>query len=391
MSVQMNAFEKADPAQQQRCGRYLIAVLRAVLRGETAPALPERLRWDEVYEMAKFQQLNAMVYAGVAPMLQSEPELAARWKKSCDQGMVQTLTQISEQPRLLAAFSAAGLRVLPVKGSAVRAAYPRPDFRQMGDIDLIIPHEQREQTDKLLQSLGYQTQPGTEEETEIDAELPPYLHVEIHEALLKSDDPNAAYYDDIWQRVEADKTLPGVFHLRTEDEYLYQLLHFIQHYEAAGVGIRQVLDIFLFQKTYGGQMDAAYLNQETEKLNIRAMRELVERLASFWFGDEPGTADEAVRELENFCFLSGLYGGYLSHLICLTRRTQKEQTGVLWKVKYLLHRLFPPFDNLCLRYPRLKKAPWLLPFYWVARLVDPTYWRTRFRYEMDSVRKTKQG
>ena len=385
----MNAIEQADQAQQLRCGQYLIAVLRAVLRREKAPALPDGLQWNDVYEMAKFQQLDAMAYAGVASRLQGETELAARWKKSADQGMVQTLTQMSEQPRLLSAFSAAGLRVLPVKGSAVRAAYPRPNFRQMGDIDLIIPQAQLAQTEQLLQSLGYQTKPGMEEETEIDGDLPPFLHVEIHEALLKTDDPNAAYYDDIWQRVEADEALPGVFHLRTEDEYLYQLLHFIQHYETAGVGIRQVLDIFLFRKMYDSQMDAAYLDRETEKLNIRAMRERVERLAAYWFGDASGTPDEAMQELETFCFLSGIYGGYLSHLICLARRTQKAQTGFGWKAKYLLHRLFPPFDNLCLRYPHLKQAPWLLPFYWVARLVDPTYWRTRFRYEMDSVRKAK--
>lgn len=385
MNAQMNTIEKEDPEQQLRCGRYLIAVLRAVLRGQSAPALPEQLSWNEVYEMAKFHSLSAMVLAGVEGQLSAEPELAARWKKGCDQCLVQALTQMSEQPRLLEAFSKAGLRALHVKGSALRALYARPDFRQMSDIDLIIPHEQLAQTEALMQQLGYQTKPGVEEECEIDCDLPPYLHIEVHDTLLKTDDPNCSYYDDIWQRAEPDPGLPGVFHLRTEDEYLYQLLHFIQHYETAGAGIRQVLDIYLFQQTYGSRMDADYLDRETEKLNIRPMRERVEKLAAFWFAETPPEADDALQEMEAFCFLSGIYGGYLSQLICLTRRKQKGGFG--WKVQYFLHRLFPPFDNLCLRYPRLKKMPWLLPFYWLCRLLDVSYWKDRFRYEFSSVKK----
>lgn len=229
-----NEKEQAEQRLRQRCGRYLVAVVRAVLRGEEAPALPPELSWKNVFWMANQHSLLAMVFAGVEKQLRAEPELQSRWKRACDECLVQTLTQMSEQPRILAAFSEAGLRVLPVKGNVLRALYARPDYRQMSDIDLIVPHEQLVQTEQLMQQLGYQTQPGVEEENELDCSLPPYLHVEVHDTLLKTNDENYRYYADIWQRAEPDADLPGVFHLRPEDEYLYLLLHFLQHYVEAG-------------------------------------------------------------------------------------------------------------------------------------------------------------
>ena len=385
-----NEKEQAEQRLRQRCGRYLIAVVRAVLRGEEAPALPPELSWENVFWMANQHSLLAMVFAGVEKQLRAEPELQNRWKRACDECLVQTLTQMSEQPRILAAFSEAGLRVLPVKGNVLRALYARPDYRQMADIDLIVPHEQLAQTEQLMQQLGYQTQPGVEEENELDCGLPPYLHVEVHDTLLKTNDENHCYYADIWQRAEPDADLPGVFHLRPEDEYLYLLLHFLQHYVDAGVGIRQVLDLYLFGQTYGGKMDADYLRRETEKLGIGPMRERVERLAAYWFANKPGAADKELQELEAFCFLSGSYGGYLSQRICLMRKKQKNESGVGWKLQYFWHRLFPPFAILCMRYPKLKTAPWLLPYFWLCRLFDFSYWKNNFHREMATLQQVEQ-
>lgn len=103
-----NEKEQAEQRLRQRCGRYLVAVVRAVLRGEEAPALPPELSWKNVFRMANQHSLLAMVFAGVEKQLRAEPELQSRWKQACDECLVQTLTQMSEQPRILAAFPKRG-------------------------------------------------------------------------------------------------------------------------------------------------------------------------------------------------------------------------------------------------------------------------------------------
>lgn len=156
------------------------------------------------------------------------------------------------------------------------------------------------------------------------------------------------------------------------------------------VRYRQVLDLYLFGQTYGGKMDADYLRRETEKLDIGPMRERVEQLAAYWFANKPGAADKELRELEAFCFLSGSYGGYLSQRICLMRKKQKNESGVGWKLQYFWHRLFPPFAILCMRYPKLKTAPWPLPYFWLCRLFDFSYWKNNFHREMATLQQVEQ-
>lgn len=156
------------------------------------------------------------------------------------------------------------------------------------------------------------------------------------------------------------------------------------------VRYRQVVDLYLFGQTYGGKMDADYLRRETEKLDIGPMRERVEQLAAYWFANKPGAADKELRELEAFCFLSGSYGGYLSQRICLMRKKQKNESGVGWKLQYFWHRLFPPFAILCMRYPKLKTAPWLLPYFWLCRLFDFSYWKNNFHREMATLQQVEQ-
>ena len=156
------------------------------------------------------------------------------------------------------------------------------------------------------------------------------------------------------------------------------------------VRYRQVVDLYLFGQTYGGKMNADYLRRETEKLDIGPMRERVEQLAAYWFANKPGAADKELRELEAFCFLSGSYGGYLSQRICLMRKKQKNESGVGWKLQYFWHRLFPPFAILCMRYPKLKTAPWLLPYFWLCRLFDFSYWKNNFHREMATLQQVEQ-
>lgn len=368
--------------EELRCGRYVIAVLASVLHKTEAPALPEGLTWAQVYDTARSHAVDAMVLSAVGPMVRAEGELYAAWSRRRDEEMVQTLTQMSEEPRLLAAFSQAGLRVMPVKGSALRAFYPRPDLRQMSDIDLVVPSEERAQAAALMLSLGYQA-PGEDfaEAHEASFALPPFLSVELHDSPVKPEDPRVGYYESIWARAQPDAALPGVFHLSREDEYLYLLVHFIQHYEDAGIGIRQVMDVCLFRQACGAELDGEYLDRETAKMGIRPMRQAIEALADHCFSGQGG-ADPELEEMEDYCILSGAYGTHRSRSLAIMRKTQSSRG---WKLRYLWRRLFPPVEELCRRYPEAAKMPWLLPVCWLRRLLDMSYWKGYFRSEMSAL------
>ena len=380
-------METTNQKQDLACGQYLIALLAAVLHGRPAPALPQGLTWQQVYAMAREHSVEAMALAGAEPQLQAEPELLAAWRKRRDLDTVQTLTQISEQQRVLAALSAAQIPVLQVKGSAIRALYPRPEFRQMSDIDLIFRQEDLLRARELLCGLGYQVKPSRHPDL-LDAELilPPFMGVELHGSLIGPFELYAEYYQttDVWASAVEDPALPGVYHLRTEDEYIYQLVHFLKHYESEGIGIRQVMDLYVCGQAWGGSMDEAYLAGEYRKIGITEKRVQLEQLARYCFGEASARPGTAVLQMQQDCIRSGAYG---SAEMWRVREIQAQQKkgGRLWKVRYFLQRLFPPLRYLRVRYPRLRKAPWLYPFYWLCRLLNVRYWKEHFKTEMSRV------
>ena len=366
--------------------QYVLAVLAAMLHARPVPPLPQELSWREIYTEARRQSLENMVLAGVEPELLQEPELLNAWHKRRDTNLAQMLTQIAEQERALTAFSDAGIPVLHVKGSAVRALYPRPEYRQMSDIDLLVAPQDMERAGALLCSLGYtQDQEDRRQDNEMSYFLPPYMSIELHDNPVDRKDPHAAYYEMIWNKTEQD-TLPGVYHLRTEDEYLYMLAHFLKHYETAGVGVRQVLDIYLFRQAYGSRMDETYLAQESESLKLEPVRGQVEQLADLWFGEaaKQFAPDDAVEKMGRFCILAGIYG---SEYVRRNNMMQKElEKGKRWKLSYVLRRLFPPMKEFLMRYPKVRSAPWMYPVYWLQRFFDPHYWKYKFRSEIAEMR-----
>ena len=77
-------------------------------------------------------------------------------------------------------------------------------------------------------------------------------------------------------------------------------------------------------------------------------------------GAEP---DELTSEIAEFIFDSNTYG-----------KQQNMQTyAVKSRSSFVFGRLFPKLDFMSIRYPVLKKAPVLLPLFWIVRLVSSLF------------------
>ena len=73
-----------------------------------------------------------------------------------------------------------------------------------------------------------------------------------------------------------------------------------------------------------------------------------------------------------------------------TRHGVKKQ-GVL---AYLGSRVFIPYRQMCMEYPCLWKLPFLLPVFWVVRLVKSLFdakKRSKLKVELGAMRKNKNG
>lgn len=359
---------KTDLEIEVRACQYLVQLLAALLHSETPAPLPEGLTWEDICREAARHKLDAMAFCAAQPQLDKQSELYKNWKFRRDWSLTQGLVQLGERDSIFAAFTAAGVRVLPVKGSVIKELYPQLDWRQMGDLDVLVDKENIPRAQEILRGMGYQVEEEHDTEYHCGCVKEPYMMVELHWNLLADSSVANDYFQNAWERAVPDKKNPLLYFLTPEDEYLYEIAHFQRHYVTHGSGIRSALDIAVYRARYEGKLDEAYISAELKKMHLDDFARCAERVAQHWFGTAEQRAkalDRDGREMEKALFYSGVYGSMYARAAIRLQETDSRSS----RAKYVWQRIFVPCDGLACTYPILNKYPLLYPFCWLHRLV----------------------
>lgn len=358
-------------SNQLACGRYVTELLRSELRGEQPPEKPEDVSYEEIFAMAKMQGLETMTY-DAASKLEHLPDdsLWNRWRACRDANSAKNMVQRSHRDRILQELSQRGIDVLPLKGSLLIEMYPKPDQRQMSDLDILVRDEQREQVRQVMMDLGYQCD-RYEITNEDTYSQKPFMHIEMHHQLFAVTSPFhqlVEYYSDPWIRSIPDEGTECRYHFSWEDYYIYLLSHFYKHFAAGGCGIRNVMDIYVVLDKYGDYLDEDYLEKELDKLGLSEFRETMEHLARQWFS--PDYQEPPVDEkIELTLFTSGAYGFRdNSRRGGLQRMEEKYSSKLMARSAYILSLMFPSYERLIVKYPQFKGHQRILPLLWLYHI-----------------------
>ena len=342
----------------------ILNLLYSAVTGKAMP-LPEGFDLAEAMPLIKSHQIGNLVYYGAAncgidtklPVMQ---DLFAITYKC----MITDERQRKELKRLMEAFDANGIHYMPVKGVLMKALYPQSDMRIMGDADILIKMEQYDRIRPIMEQLGFA------EKLESDHELvwqKPSLHLELHKRLVPSYNYDyAAYYGDGWQLGHPLEDNPCHFVMTDEDQMVYLFTHFAKHYRDGGIGIRHMLDLYLYRKAKP-DMDQAYIAQELEKLQLGAFWGHIVKTLEAWFDGAP--ADEMTDRITDFVLDSGSFGAKETQRVARGVRNKSQKGGGAKQVRarFWLRVIFLPYEYMRNKYPVLQKAPILLPVMWVVR------------------------
>ena len=363
---------------QELCGRYLVSLLSSVLQKNQPDEKPEELTFESLFEMAEAHQVSVMALAAVEQLTKKpEPALLASWLDVAGLYCIINVSQILELERLKKSFSSEGIRAVPLKGCLMKFLYPCTEYRQMGDLDILIEKKDAKKAQTMMETLGYQTQyfEATHHDSYIRNK---FLHVELHRSLINSQSGFFAYFKDIWTRVQPDESANGEFRLSREDFYLFLTAHFEKHFHNCGSGLRSIMDFSVYLDAYGDTLDWAYIDRELTKLGLDEFHKTVRQLAMAWFHDDP--ISDTARQMERELFDSGgVYGSrqkYLDNTEFRLRNTTK--------LKYLKRMVFLPFRQLRIIYPLLHDWPVLYPFFLMHRLIK------KWRVGMEEMRYIKK-
>lgn len=360
-------MENCQPSHPEQNGsavtarEILIALVRAAVCAEPAPeavkaACSEEML-AEVWALARRHDvqhlaghaLGTMGLAGSAPLSAMKTDAFRAALRYEQQNAV-----FLEACRVL---DGEKIPYIPLKGAVIRSLYPQPWMRNSCDIDILVEESRLEQAVAALCS-GLKAEAGPKSDHDISLMNPAGVNLELHYDMVQERYETNNCRDVLVRVWEDSRPAAGSFCRALSDEmfYFYHMAHMAKHFATGGCGIRAYLDIWMLNhRTDPNRARREALLAEGGLLSFASGSE---KLAQMWFSGENG--DEMTLALADYTLRSSLYGGN-------ENRAAVGQARMGGKGKYLLQRVFMPYDYLKAEYPVLKKHKWLTPVYQVVR------------------------
>ena len=372
MRKEQNTKRQETHAREQKqllAAKYFVKLIRAVLEEKEPEPKPESLTMNQIFQTAKKHNLECLVYHAAVKIVDAgDDSVMQNWNRTRQIYTAQNSMQQKEIVNLCRMLPEDGIRVLPLKGCIMKQIYPKAEYRQMLDIDLLIDESNRKKVCEILKKSGY-TFEGSDSDDTVDHYIKkPWINLEIHTQMIPFQYENSRRYQDIWERCEEQNQ---IYRMNWDDYYVFLIEHFAKHFYYSGCGIRFLLDVYIFLEKKGKFLNQKYLKKEFEKRNLESFRRKMEHFSYRWFGD---TGEIGNSEEERAIMLSSTFGNKEQYCRNMKKKVQ-EESKASWLVPfiYIKRRVFLGYHEMCGGYPILKKCPLLLPVTWGIRVAKGIY------------------
>ena len=241
---------------------------------------------------------------------------------------------------------------VPLKGSVLRDLYPEPWMRTSCDIDILV-HEY--DIDAAITAIEDSTDFRKVKRGFHDISFNnKSVHFELHFSIIENMPDIDRVLLNAWDYTE--NTGDGYKYIFFPEYQIFHVLaHMSYHLRCGGLGIRPFIDLWLLRTRT--EYDEKILSQLLEKAGILTFYEKCCAMLGVWlYGDE---YTPELSALEEYCLAGGVYG---SKEIA-SAAALRDGKGL----KYFKRRLFISRTALEGANPKLKKYPFLLPFFQVKR------------------------
>ena len=308
----------------------------------------------QLYILSKKHDLAHLVGdALIRHKLLSDGEIKAKFEKQMMMAVYRYEKINYELKCLREVINEAEIPFIPLKGSVIRQYYPEPWMRTSCDIDILVQEKYIDAAAQTIEKkLGYRYESRNYHDISLKSESG--VHLELHFSLKENEENIDGLLSDCWQYAFVHKEYEYSF---TPEFFLFhQYAHASYHFLHGGCGVRIFLDIRILERFLS--CDRAKLDALLQKCGILKFANEAQHLANIWFGTAEYT--ELSRQMERYILSGGVYG-------TTENRVALQQAKKGGKLKYIISRVWLPYNTIKLRYPILHKRKWLLPFYQVKR------------------------
>lgn len=257
----------------------LLEFTQASLRMANLPKISEN-DYAFLYNEFKFHTILGLPANIIKHMHNIPIEVQQKWEQDIYSILYTGFIYKQRQDELIKILQANEIKFVILKGTSASQYYKFPELRMMGDIDLMPIRKQFDKTCEILQNAGYTKM----------AYNPPYkcmvLHkdnisVEVHRYFAKMNDPQKAELLDsmILENITGESVyLPDAINGLV-------LLQHIDHHLENGVGLRQIIDWYMFVKSF--LSDEVWDNSFSSLVNnlgLEKLAKILTRLCQIYLG-----------------------------------------------------------------------------------------------------------
>ena len=338
-----------------------------------ASNLEEDFDFAKVAKIAQKHGIASMVYYGAkgSGFEGDSLSMAVLFKETCISLAVYE-SQKYVFGELYRIFEENQIDYMPVKGLLLRDFYPKPEMRYMCDTDILIKLEQYPKIRELLSNAGFT------EVAESNHELiwkKSNVSIELHKLLIPSYNKDYySYYGDGWKLGTIRNG--SRISMTDEDCFIYVFTHFAKHYRDMGIGLRNMVDIWIFDKNVS--LDYDYLKNELTSLQLYDFYVNVMNTLKYWFED--GESNDITEFITDYIFKSGMYGTLDNHIISMSLKDTKGNQSI-FKIRFkkIMRSIFPTVKDMYTLFPILNKVSFLLPVMWFYFTVKRIFTKGKFK------------
>lgn len=363
-------------------------LIKKTIHGNQKYHLQIDVDWTYLVKLAKEHNLLAIFMENASQCYSyiSRPEYDKELKESL--GIVAAqVRRTSAFLQLYESFVDADLHPIVMKGLICRELYGNlADHRPSGDEDILVRPCEYELAKRVLVENGYVSELNEESESQIErlqevSFIHPKnrLHIELHLNAMGRENNNRARMSDCFVNVfdeYREVEIQGVL-IRTmnhQDHMLFLILHAFKHFTLGGFGIRQMLDILMYQQQHGAEIDFERLHKMLQEFKADTFWNDIICIGNQYFGfdlpalQEPNYPEELLDDM----IQSGVFGNKTQAEVAAGRATMRASSNFLKNKSsnmfvVIWRSVFPSRVYMLDQAPYLLKKPWLLPAAWVKR------------------------
>lgn len=254
-----------------------LSLVRLGIGNATNVALPKKMDWNALEDLAAKQGLSAVMVDGLEKLsdYQKPPKpVLLQWIGETLQGYEYRYELYRRTIAELAEFyNDHGFKMMVLKGYACSLDWPKPEHRPCGDIDIWQFGQQKEADNVLAKEKG------------VEIDLDHHIHtvfnwrdftVENHYDFVNMYDyPSSKKMESIFKQLGKDDS--HYVELYGERVYLpspnlhalFLLRHMVTHFAAANITLRQVLDWAFFVERHTKEIDWKWLVSVLEEYHMK--------------------------------------------------------------------------------------------------------------------------